>query len=262
MAIYRSIQMTFWTDSKIVDNFTPEDRYFYLYLLTNPHTNLSGCYEISHKQMSDETGYTKEVIERLLDRMEKVHDVIRFSKATKEILILNWSKFNWTSSKDFQKPLIREINNIKDADFKGFLQQKIDGVQTVLTPSYDGAGTTVTVTDNNNSINNINSVKDLKPKDSYKIFIPPTVSEVREYCLERHNNIDAECFVDFYTGKGWMIGKNKIKDWKACVRTWEKNRENKSSYTPKPNQFQQFTQRERSEMDFDELERKKLGGRN
>lgn len=55
-------------------------------------------------------------------------------------------------------------------------------------------------------------------------FIPPTVDQVREYCLERNNSVDAETFVDFYTGKGWMVGKNKMKDWKAAVRTWEKSR--------------------------------------
>lgn len=52
-------------------------------------------------------------------------------------------------------------------------------------------------------------------------FLPPTVEEVREYCKERNNNVDAERFVDFYSAKGWMVGKNKMKDWRACVRTWE-----------------------------------------
>ena len=54
-------------------------------------------------------------------------------------------------------------------------------------------------------------------------FIPPTVDEVRAYCNERHNGIDPEEFVSFYESKGWMIGKNKMKDWKAAIRTWEKN---------------------------------------
>ena len=57
MAIYRNVQLSFWTDNKILDDFTPEDKYFYLYLLTNPHTNICGCYEISYKSMSDDTGY-------------------------------------------------------------------------------------------------------------------------------------------------------------------------------------------------------------
>lgn len=65
-------------------------------------------------------------------------------------------------------------------------------------------------------------------------FIPPTVAEVRAYCQERRNNVDPETFVDFYTGKGWMVGKNKMKDWKAAVRTWEKNRGGPSPGSYKP----------------------------
>ena len=60
-------------------------------------------------------------------------------------------------------------------------------------------------------------------------FVPPTIEEVREYCKERGNNVDAERFVDFYESKGWMVGKNKMKSWKACVRTWEKSVDNKKS---------------------------------
>ena len=55
-------------------------------------------------------------------------------------------------------------------------------------------------------------------------FVPPTVDEVRDYCLERNNGIDAETFVDFCSSKNWMIGKNKMKDWRAAIRTWEKKR--------------------------------------
>lgn len=58
-----------------------------------------------------------------------------------------------------------------------------------------------------------------------KVFVPPTVEEVRAYCRERSNTVDAERFVDFYSAKGWMVGKNRMKDWKACVRTWEKRQE-------------------------------------
>ena len=56
-----------------------------------------------------------------------------------------------------------------------------------------------------------------------KRFKPPSVEEVQTYCKERRNNVDAQRFVDFYEAKGWMLGKNKMKDWKAAVRTWERN---------------------------------------
>ena len=60
-------------------------------------------------------------------------------------------------------------------------------------------------------------------KKTAKRFSPPTLEEVKAYCIERNNNVDAEHFIDYYTSNGWLVGKNKMKDWKAAVRTWERN---------------------------------------
>lgn len=63
-------------------------------------------------------------------------------------------------------------------------------------------------------------------------FSPPSLTEVKSYCSERENNVDPQGFIDFYEAKGWMIGKNKMKDWKAAVRTWErKEREDSGGRT-------------------------------
>lgn len=85
------------------------------------------------------------------------------------------------------------------------------------------------------SIDKNSIVKDSKGEsvrgEKARRFIPPNVEEVEQYCIERSNNIDAQSFIDFYESKGWMIGKNKMKDWKAAVRTWERSRkqENKEN---------------------------------
>ncbi len=69
----------------------------------------------------------------------------------------------------------------------------------------------------------------IKSKDIVR-FSPPTLTDVKSYCQERNNKVDAEKWHDFYQSKGWMVGKNKMKDWRACVRTWEKEgKANKSS---------------------------------
>jgi len=60
-----------------------------------------------------------------------------------------------------------------------------------------------------------------KPHRSTK-FTPPTLEKVKNYCEERNNGIDAQYFIDFYTSKNWFVGKTKMKDWQASVRTWEK----------------------------------------
>jgi hypothetical protein len=65
--------------------------------------------------------------------------------------------------------------------------------------------------------------EDIHSGSSPQKFTPPTLEEVKAYCKERNNKIDAERWYDFYSSKGWMIGKNKMKDWKAAVRTWEKS---------------------------------------
>ena len=112
MAVYRNISMDFWTDSKVVDDFTPEDRYFHIYVLTNPHTNLCGCYEVSLKQIANETGYNTDTVLRLLDRFQNVHKTLEYCKETKEILILNWFKYNWTASPKLDKPLLKDIQHL------------------------------------------------------------------------------------------------------------------------------------------------------
>lgn len=60
-------------------------------------------------------------------------------------------------------------------------------------------------------------------------FTPPTLEQVQVYCLERNNSVDAFSFINHYESNGWMRGKNKIKDWKACVRTWEQNQKSKTN---------------------------------
>lgn len=62
-------------------------------------------------------------------------------------------------------------------------------------------------------------------------FVPPTVDEVAAYCQERGNDVDPERFVDFYACKGWCVGKNPMKDWRAAVRTWEKRGNYSGGYT-------------------------------
>lgn len=75
-------------------------------------------------------------------------------------------------------------------------------------------------------------------KPTRKRFIPPTVEEVAQYCFERMSKVDPQRFVDYYTSNGWMVGKNKMKDWKAAVRTWEqKEGSNKPKASKSTNPF-------------------------
>lgn len=129
MAIYRNIQLSFWSDSKVTDDFTPEDKYFYLYLLTNPQTNICGCYQISYSQIENQTGYNRETINRLIVRFEKIHNVIRFCADTKEILILNWHKYNLNKSEKTLTGAESVANYIKTPEFKEYVFHVIDCIR-------------------------------------------------------------------------------------------------------------------------------------
>lgn len=78
---------------------------------------------------------------------------------------------------------------------------------------------------------NIKNIKNKEYKNNIKRFIPPSLEEVRAYCEERKNRVDPQHFIDFYASKGWMVGKNHMKDWKASVRTWERRDNNGPSNT-------------------------------
>ena len=64
---------------------------------------------------------------------------------------------------------------------------------------------------------------DMEESKPLKRFTAPTIEEVKEYCSERKNGVDAERFVNYYTANGWKVGKNPMKDWRAAVRSWERN---------------------------------------
>ena len=81
----------------------------------------------------------------------------------------------------------------------------------------------------NDNENDMCVVRGGKPR-----FTPPTADEVRAYCDERHNAVDAERFVDFYSAKGWKIGKEPMKDWKAAVRTWERSSTSTATQAAQP----------------------------
>lgn len=134
----RFISTNFWMDGKVEDDFTPEDKYGYLWCLTNPHTNLCGCYEISVKQIAHELGYNTDSVERLMKRLDSAHNVIRYSATTKELLVLNWFRYNWTVSEKLNKPLLAEIRKVKCSRFREYLAARYNERETVAI-AYDSA---------------------------------------------------------------------------------------------------------------------------
>lgn len=159
--------------------------------------------------------------------------VTRGSFITSEIKLMErwgWSK---TKVRSFLKQLENDNMIVKKTDRKkttltvcnyNNYQHNEDQKETNKKPLKDQSKTDERPKkDTTNKVNKDN--KDNKKESSR--FTPPSLDEVRSYCEGRNNNIDPESFIDFYSSKDWMVGKNKMKDWKASIRTWE--RRNKES---------------------------------
>ena len=175
-----------------------------------------------------------------------------------------------------EKAFIRARNELKQLGLIDFISSKKRGTCTKycilyntndstkeVHRKYKGSTKEVQKADINRYKTETKIKKDISDDISKKtrtIFKPPTIQEVRDYCEQRGNSIDAEYFVDFYTSKNWMVGKNKMKDWKACVRTWERNskQENPAKQQASRNGFHNFEQRE---YDYGALEERLTGGR-
>ena len=192
MAVFRTISNSFWTDSKVDDTFTPEDKYFYLYLLTNPHTNICGCYEISNKQMSRETGYNEDTIKRLIERFEKVHDVIRYNPDTKEMLILNWHKYNWTKSEKLKTAVEKVVGHIKCQEYAEYIHATLYD-DTVSIPYRYGMDTNIV---SNPIVSNTNTNHKMKDKEkSNTEKSKETVKDVIDMLPDELKDV-AEAFVE------------------------------------------------------------------
>lgn len=116
MGVKRIVDTSFWTDGK-VDDFSPEDKYFMLYLMTSPFTTQLGIYGISVKQMAFQLGYSMDTVRVLLERFEKKYDVIIYSQETSEIALKNYLRHSIVKGGfPVRDCLIKEMAKVKNKE--------------------------------------------------------------------------------------------------------------------------------------------------
>lgn len=164
--------------------------------------------------------------------------------------------YEWGWSKErcshFLSLLVQDKMLVKESSNRATLLTIVNyGVYQDLHDSHEDTERTVTGTQvgqslaTNNNDNNDNN--DNNRDRGKKKFSPPSLDEVREYCSSRNNNVNPERWFDFYTSKGWMVGSNKMKDWKAAVRTWEKEDNKKPERTQEESgeEYERYIQEQR-----------------
>ena len=173
MGIKRVVDTQFWTDDKVIEIFSPEDKLFMLYLMTNPHTTQLGIYKVSKKIMAFETGYSTDTISVLLDRFETKYELIKYSDETKEVAIKNYLRHSIIKGgKPVEDLLIKEISMVKD---KSLLQYVFNGISTCETLNGTVTGILPLLNQNANEIHNDNdndNDNDVSYHDSYNDSSP------------------------------------------------------------------------------------------
>lgn len=126
MAKYRMVRTEFWKNPIVMEEMTPEDKYFYLYLLTNPQTTQIGIYRITKKQMAFDLGYSIESVYSLMDRFTLHHKLIRYNPETRELAIKNWGKDNLDKGgKPVMDCIISELKDVEDQSLIRYVSESI-----------------------------------------------------------------------------------------------------------------------------------------
>ena len=177
------------------------------------------------KKIADELSVDASKVKRIIDKFKSDQQIDQQGTNKGSLItVLNWE--------DYQKS-----------------DQQIDQQMTSKCPTDDQQVTT----------NNNERIEEQKKNIKYSAFVPPTTENVREYCCEKGLTFDPGEFTDFYDSKGWMIGKNKMKDWKAAARNWERNNKKDKRQAPKDkNKFNNFDNRNYTTSELLEIERASL----
>ena len=147
MAVKRVISTDFWNDSKVSDLFSAEDKYFMLYILTNPHTTQLGIYELPISKAANELGYSKDVVRVLLERFETKYGLIKYNQITNEIAIKNFLRHSIVKGgKPVMDCLLKEEKKVKDKTLLNYIFDNLNNYTDTLN---------ITVKEFINNINNI-----------------------------------------------------------------------------------------------------------
>ena len=159
----RLIDTELWNNEQIVEEFTCDDKYFWLYLLTSPHGSICGVMRYSPAIIGRDMGLHKDTIENLVYRFENNYKLIVVDKETKELLILNWYKWNWSTSGKLLQSVINSKETIKSVFIQELVQERIDFV----TGKIDRVSIPYAYPTISNTITNTNNIENSICKENY-----------------------------------------------------------------------------------------------
>ena len=205
-----------------------EEKLLYIYLLTNPRVKQCGCYAISFHQIFLQTNISKENAKKIIERFEKELNLVKYSKNTKEILLLNFYKYNWTPSHLIKACIEKELNEVKEPVFIEYIKKMIEykyPINRVSIPLGEKEKEKEKENKNKNKKENINNINKSERDQSFTPTASPTLAEIYNYAcsLDINDKDYCEKFYNHYESIGWVNGTGReIKNWKLVFNNWLK----------------------------------------
>ena len=170
MSVKRIVDVNFWNDDKVLEYFSPEDKLFMLYLMTNPHTTQLGIYSINKKHIAFEIGYSLEAVSILLERFENKYKMIKYSNETKEIAIKNYLKHSIIKGgKPVEDLLNKEIKQVKDKSLLNYVFSNLKNYNDLNETIKKIVNNTYNIYNINNKLNNNEIYNDNDNEKSYPL---------------------------------------------------------------------------------------------
>ena len=216
MGVTRIVNTDFWIDGTIIDQYSPEDKYFWLYLLTNPQTKQLGIYKLPRKLIAFQMGYSLDTVNVLLDRFQNKYGVIEYSDETQEVAILNYLKYSIVKG---GKPVVdcitKDISQVKDKNLLSSIYKKVvsfdDNRETMLVIKE-----LLLVYSNDNYIDNDNdndndSIVDVSPtyRKNTQATTINSIKDTNANIIYQYENLKNTILLESKKGK-------KICEWCKC----------------------------------------------
>ncbi|KOA75839.1 chromosomal replication initiator protein DnaA [Clostridium botulinum] len=260
MAKYRQLHTNFWNDGFVLD-LTPEEKYFYLYLMTNPGTAQCGVYELPKRIIETQTGYNRDTIDKLLKRFIE-YEKIEYCNETKEIMIINWMRYNKPTNCNAIKCVNSELKNLKCTNYINQVYKHCKDLSLNIKSIFEGLDDYIDVINDNedseceqdeadkviyifeSNVHTLTPIQQNKVKEWIELYATDVIILAIEESV--NNNVKNIKYIDKILRIWSEKGLSTVEDIKEYMVIWKRSKERKEY-----NGERQY--------DFDKLEKKLLG---
>ena len=210
---YQKVEVNTWNDEKFT-KLSQDAKMLFLYFLTCPHSNSIGAYVAKKGYISEDLNWDTKKIKKTLPELLR-NGLIKYDESLSVVVIVNYLKHNTIENPNQAKNAVKNFQSLPKTEILQDVGNCLETVSEHFKISFETPTiyASVSVTDS--------VTEEVRKETPLKNIIPPKLEDVIAYCKDRNNGVNPQKWFDHYTSNGWKVGKTRMVDWQATVRTWE-----------------------------------------